>query len=519
MTLEGGFRAVLDLTARRAGQGALQMSLLPMAEVTAVHDGDGRPLPWLRDATGRRFRTMDRRVHSPGLAVLLPREPAVGERVRLVVEYRLDVRNYVPGRFWYPAVGLVEPVLLDPHTLDLEVAIRDAYRVRAMGEAGEERVADGVRTNRWRITRPVRMATFAFARRMVEESVAEPGLPEVVAFSPPLGSATAARLERIAGEVAEALAFFTELLDAPVEGPRLYVTMIQAAHGQAFEGFLHLAEESAYRPRTGPSERFHAHEVAHLWWGHRVAWSGYRDQWLSEGLSNYLALLFLEARHRRGQELYGEAIEVYTRQTLGSMGSSMSPFARSEIALGNMRGGDRIGPIGHGVRAAVGEAPSAFRSQSYDRAVLALHSLRRELRIRTGDDAAFTAILRDLVRAHDGGQIATVDFADAVSRHSSVDGARWVDQWIHTAAIPTWRWRLTTPAGGSRVEIVVEQSGVADGFRSAVPLRVEYADGGREERLVEVAGPRTVITLELAGPPRAVELNPDYAVLARMKPL
>ena len=38
------------------------------------------------------------------------------------------------------------------------------------------------------------------------------------------------------------------------------------------------------------------HEVAHQWWGNLVTWHSYRDQWICEGLANYISLLFADSR-------------------------------------------------------------------------------------------------------------------------------------------------------------------------------------------------------------------------------
>ncbi len=42
------------------------------------------------------------------------------------------------------------------------------------------------------------------------------------------------------------------------------------------------------------SDYFIPHEVAHQWWGHRVGWATYRDQWMSETLAEFSAALFME---------------------------------------------------------------------------------------------------------------------------------------------------------------------------------------------------------------------------------
>src|SRR5262249_17767177 len=41
-----------------------------------------------------------------------------------------------------------------------------------------------------------------------------------------------------------------------------------------------------------------AHELAHQWWGNRVGWASYRDQWLSEALASFAAAVWRQ--HRLG---------------------------------------------------------------------------------------------------------------------------------------------------------------------------------------------------------------------------
>ena len=51
---------------------------------------------------------------------------------------------------------------------------------------------------------------------------------------------------------------------------------------------------AAIRSRSTTSTRifFLAHEVAHQWWGQAVGWKNYHEQWLSEGLAQYFAVLY-----------------------------------------------------------------------------------------------------------------------------------------------------------------------------------------------------------------------------------
>src|SRR5436305_15299785 len=76
---------------------------------------------------------------------------------------------------------------------------------------------------------------------------------------------------------------------------------------QGWPGLIFLSSYSFLNPqqrsqlhmepgRRAISEQVIAHETAHQWWGDLITWSGYRDQWLMEGLANYSALMRLESR-------------------------------------------------------------------------------------------------------------------------------------------------------------------------------------------------------------------------------
>ena len=52
------------------------------------------------------------------------------------------------------------------------------------------------------------------------------------------------------------------------------------------------AAEFRFNNKAGLQKIFRAHEVAHQWWGVEVGYETYRDQWISEALANYAAVLF-----------------------------------------------------------------------------------------------------------------------------------------------------------------------------------------------------------------------------------
>ena len=48
---------------------------------------------------------------------------------------------------------------------------------------------------------------------------------------------------------------------------------------------------------------FRGHESSHQWWGHRVGWKSYHDQWLSEGFAEFSGKLYVQFRQNQ-KEFY-----------------------------------------------------------------------------------------------------------------------------------------------------------------------------------------------------------------------
>jgi len=60
-------------------------------------------------------------------------------------------------------------------------------------------------------------------------------------------------------------------------------------------------------------EYFLAHEIAHQWWGQGVSWKSYQDQWISEGLAQFAAMLFL--REKYGKGAYSQILKKFSKWT------------------------------------------------------------------------------------------------------------------------------------------------------------------------------------------------------------
>ncbi|HEV2853660.1 MAG TPA: M1 family aminopeptidase [Thermoanaerobaculia bacterium] len=521
--MKGRFKVGVRFTPQRDGARAVQLYLDNFADVKSVSE-NGRGLPFLRDHIGARRRNLDNRLYDGSLLVPLDPPLAKGAERRLDVEYEMDVKNYAPGRDWYPSADGDETILPDPHTARLQLTVRKKFEVRAVGrrEEGSDKEDGKSSTSVWISDQPVKMLTFSFADHFHEEKIEKEGVPEVLCFGSKVEVSGKGRFREVGEDVADSLAYFQQLFDARLPDTPIYVTSINGFHGQAFDGFIQLAEQSFDILGPGNGELFRAHEAGHQFWGVLVGAASYRDAWLGEAFAEYSGMMFVESTMKNGPALFDEILRAYNDEQNGSIKSGFSKFTRMGVNLQNRAYGDRSGPIGHGWRANTGELPTAYSSQVYGKGALVLHMLRGLLRDETGSDQAFTDVLRDFIRTHRGSLASTQDFEAAVARRSPGDWSWFFDEWVRGTSIPAYRWTSTlSPSpdaeGKYAVTLKVRQSDVPAGFKMSVPVSVELGNGKTERRRVMVDEPEKTFTLSFSEKPRSVTFNPESEVLAKVK--
>lgn len=512
----GRFTVDLHLVSRVAGSRALRFKLRGGAEVGEVLV-DGRPAPVLRLDVGERFASVRDLYEDDDLVVVLDEPLAEGRELTVSVDYELELYNYAPGRSWYPEEA--DSYLGDPHTGSLDLTLPERIEVRAMGRRVEEPVLEGrTRRVRWEVEEPTFMLTFTYAERAFQYDLEVEGAPHIEVFGPGMGKE--AKFHNVAADAANSIRFFQELFQVPLDDERILVSSIVDGHGQAFDGFLHMGEFSFYLERPGASELFRAHEVAHQWWGHRVLWATYRDQWLSEAFAEYSAMMYVQSTMERGEHWFEEILFAYREALLGSIKASMSKFSRTGVAPLNDLHRERMGPIAVGTRASTARAPGAYAAQAYVRGPWVLHMLRVMLRNLTKSDELFVQVLRDFLREHDGKTATTEDFIASLTKTAPGDWQWFFDQWVYGTAIPTyaWDWKTERGEGGKTVlALTVRQENVPDGFRMPVPVAIDFGRGQEAQAVVLVDEREETFHIPLPAEPKKVQLNPDHAVLAQMK--
>lgn len=514
--LNGHYTIGEVITPNVDGIEALAMQLYPTAKNVTAIDDKGEPLTILRDHIGARSSAIGNDVYDHTMTVIFPAALKANASRVITFQYDLETPNYAAGNLWYPTI----PDAFDATTARLELKVGKHNEVRSMGRRTSETEApDGTKTSIWLVEKPAKMITFSTAERFIEVPLEVPGAPKVISFGTVTGMDPGTRIRNAGADVINSIRFFQFLFDDKLDTPQIYATAIAAGHGQAFDGFLHLSEFS-YEEHPGATELFRAHEVAHEWWGHKIGWKTYRDQWLSESFAEYSAMMFVQATVKGGDKFYDEIVSVYDSILQGNFGGGFSKFNRPWLIELKSSARSRIGPIGVGYRAGTGEVPAGYEIQAYHKGPLVLHMLRTTLRLKTGHDDVFIKILRDFVKEYSGKDASTADFQKIVEKNAPGDWSFFFNAWVYDSAIPTLRWSYKVepnPAGGAKLSLTVKRSGVRDDFVMAAPVRIEL-DGNRAGVFfIQIRENEQTVTRELPSVPRNVVFAPDHSLLANIR--
>ena len=512
--INGHYSVTETIAANVDGLIALRLEILPTAHDVTARDENGTSLALLRDHIGARSANIDNRIYDSSLTVIFPEPLKRGQPRKITFDYDLELSNYGPGNAWYPAF----PGFHDQYTARLELLVSRRNQVRAMGRRESSSESDKGSSSVWIVDRPVKMITFSTAEHFEEEKLEIARVPTVISFGTTTGLDPHARIRNAGADVVNSLQFYQWLFDDKLDVPQIYVTAITGGHGQAFEGFLHLSEFS-YEEHPGATELFRAHEVAHEWWGHKIGWKTYRDQWLSESFAEYSAMMFVQSTVKGGDRFFNEILDSYDGIVRGNMAGGFSKFNRPWLIVRSAAYRARLGPIGVGYRASTGDVPFGYLLQTYYKGPLVLHMLRSLLKHKTQSDATFLKILRDFVKEFSGRDASTADFQRIVERDAPGDWSFFFREWIYGAEIPDCRWsyRSEPVEKGYRVTVTAKRAGVSDDFIAVAPVRIDLEDGRKGTVFVVMRGAEQSVSTIVPSKPRNVVFAPDHALLANIR--
>lgn len=246
-----------------------------------------------------------------------------------------------------------------------------------------------------------------------------------------------------------------------------------------------------------------AHEVAHQWWGHLLGWNSYRDQWMSEGFSEFAASLFAQVVYKDAKfiEFWREQREMINEKNrLGKRPSD-------------------VGSVYMGYRLNTAKTGNVTRAMIYPKGGFILHMIRMMMWDPQTKDQRFVAMMRDFVQSHYNKDISTQDFQRAVEKHMTkdmdLDGngkMNWFfQQYVFGTHIPEYKldYRVEEAEGKPVLVGKVTQGNVDDTFKMRVPIYVDIDGKVRRLGVVSLFGNSSTEEFRVPLPkkPKKVMLN------------
>jgi peptidase M1-like protein len=558
-SLEG--EASVDFRATQAGERVLFVQLSRSLKADSISLGSGESLVFFQNEgiTEQQLRSRG----DDTLCVFLPHAVDPGTTFTLRFHYRGNVIEnygnsvlYVGAReSWYPHSGDAAEFA----GYDLTFRWPKHLRLVATGEKSDEHEDGEFQVAHWKSNLPVSEAGFnlgeyaftsltsgnhvveVYANKLLEQailnrlqrrqnalelnSISRAPLGEI---TPPAGILTppppspADALNFLAREVNSSITFF-ERYSGPFPFPRLAVSQIPGTFGQGWPGLLYLSTYSFLPPETQELAGLSAtsqeaftdiipvHEVAHQWWGNVVGWSSYRDQWITEGLSVYLSLLFADAQKIPDRTLLSWLARYRKRLSTKSFDSDVAPVD--------------IGPVTMGTRLSSSKSPDAYEIVAYSKGAWIFHMLRTMLRDPKSrePDARFVALLRTLSSKYAQKALSTEQLqkeVEAVMTPSmDLEGSRsmewFFEQFVRGTGIPRYTVEFTArkTEKGYQVRGKLFQSGVPHSFIAPVPI---YAGSSASRSVylgtVQAVGEETSFSFPSQTEPHKLLIDPHMTL-------
>ncbi len=341
----------------------------------------------------------------------------------------------------------------------------------------------------------------------------------------PVGTLSPAVMAKsIAAEMANTLGVFEKYF-GPYPYKTLAVTNIPYFYGQGWPGLIYLSGISFLDPTQRNNlrlpfneeltEAFRAHESSHQWWGHRVGWKSYHDQWLSEGFAQFSGNLYVHLR---------ENMKGYLTRVREDKQKLMLKDEHGRVY-------ESLGPVWMGIRLSSSESPAGYSVVVYRKGGYILHMLRMMLYDPSNaqnPEAPFQGMMKEFCETYNNKPASTEEFKAIVEKYMTpamdLDGNHRMDwffgQYVYGTGIPQYEFRYQIEsAAGNQWKVVgtLSQRGVPDGWKDILPIYVHTS--GRTILLGWTRATQKENKVEFSLPerPERISLNDYEDILAELK--
>jgi len=507
----------------RGGWRFLAFELSRFLQIQTV-EADGKAVEFIHNPAVEGTRLA--RSGDDMLAVILPEPTRKGQKISLRFVYGGEVLAeagkgllYVGARgTWYPNRGMA---MAD---FDLTFRYPPGWTLLATGKPAPlsppsamtvptaTAIAIDEQVTHWVAERPIPVAGFNLGRYVrgaaqagnvavetyatggMERDFPKPPIPTLqidphpsvspVLIAPPAPS-PARNATAVAEATARAIRYYAERF-GPFPYSQLALTQLPGKASQGWPGliflssyaFLSQAEREDLHMNAASSlidQLVPAHETAHQWWGDLITWSTYRDQWFSEGLANYCALMMLQEKDPAG---FRVLMEKYRKELASKNKDDNYP--------------KDAGPVTLGSRLLSSHFPEGYEAINYGRGTWLFHMLRSMLQdaavgtgrkdlSRRGVDEPFVRSLRKVRERYEGKSVSTRELLEVFAedlppslRYEGKASLDWfLEGWVNGTSLPRLELqsvKFVPKANGTLVTGVIRQKDAPEDLVTSVPI-------------------------------------------------
>ncbi len=380
-----------------------------------------------------------------------------------------------PAR-WFPTTGY----MTDRFTAEMHIRVPQGMRVFASGSEGASHpvtLSNGKPGDEFSFnwTKAGFPGTVIAGRYIGPVSVGAGNVKVYLSIS---HQASANQLAEAATKITD---FFTDRFGEP-ESSRLNVIEVpDDTLPSVWAPELAAIQSSRVGDKSGV--RLLANTIAHQWWGSEISPRTLDDAWITNGMSRYGELMYLQEESGRS-----------------AMQAALEDVAAGALAYDTipLSSAGRLAPF----------SPD-FQSMTLEKGAMVFHMLRGEI-----GDKAFLATLKGALSQYTDSSIRTQDLVKVAESQSQQQLTPFFAQWIDGTGAPTFTdkyavYRLGNNKGFRTIGEIQQD---LDLFRMPVDLRVE-TDGKTENQKIEVVGTDTQYVVDTFGRPRRISIDPDDVVL------
>ena len=377
---------------------------------------------------------------------------------------------------WFPTTGF----MTDRFTAESHFRVPQGMKVISSGAKGASHsvtLADGKPGDQYDFnwTRPGFPGTI-IAGRFVGPVSAGPGSPNVYLTVNHQASAN-----QVSETASREFAFFTDKFGLP-ESSRLNVVelpddTLPAVWAPEVAGIMgsRIADKSGIR--------LLANTIAHQWWGSEISPRTLNDAWITNGMSRYGELMFVEDEN--GESALKTALQDVSA---GALAYDTIPLSSSA----------RLNPF----------SPE-FQSMTLEKGAMIFHMLRWEV-----GDKAFLATLKGVLSQYTDKSVRAADLEKVAEAQSQEQLLPFFSQWVDGTGAPTFTDKYTVYRLGNNkgFRTIGEINQDLDLFRMPVDLRVE-TEGKTVDQKIDVVGTDSQYVVDTFGRPRHIVIDPGDWVL------